>query len=326
LKSEKFTVLGANGFIGGYLCRELAGSGCRVNAFDRTFDNSLLDGLGDGMRFYTGDIADGSLAEEVISDTDVLFHLACTTTPATSDEDAVYDITSNLAGTVKILSLCVKHKVKKVIFPSSGGTVYGIQPGATVREDFPVQPICSYGVTKLAVEKYLHVFEKKYGLKYIVLRLANPYGPKSRGFSQGVVTAFIKNILEGTPLNIWGNGEVVRDFVYIDDVVSAFISSVRYEGGERVFNIGSGVGTSINRLIDILESCTGKKCVKRYHPPRSCDVPSICLDISKAGEYLGWFPAVSIEDGVRMTYEAMRLAFETGRLPVDSLSGCKTVK
>ncbi len=140
------------------------------------------------------------------------------------------------------------------------------------------------------------------------------------------VQVTIKNILEGTPLNIWGNGEVVRDFVYIDDVVSAFISSVRYEGGERVFNFGSGVGTSINRLIDILESCTGKKCVKRYHPPRSCDVPSICLDISKAGKHLGWFPAVSIEDGVRMTYEAMRLAFETGRLPVDSLSGCKTVK
>jgi len=313
LTTLRCTVLGANGFIGGYLCRELAKLSYQVNAFDRIFNNQLLIELEGKIKLYRGDISDNFLLEEVICNTDILFHLAYTTIPANSDADIIYDITSNLINTVKILIMCIKHKVKKIIFPSSGGAVYGIHPADTaIKEDFATQPISSYGVTKVAIEKYLHIFEKKYGLEYIVLRLANPYGPKFTGFSQGVIPAFIKCILDGKPLDIWGNGEVVRDYIYIDDVVSAFIKSINYQGEERLFNIGSGVGLSINQLINILEGCEGKKLTVNYQKPRACDVPYVSLDISKAREHLNWFPAVNIENGIKLTYEYMKNSQESG--------------
>ncbi|OPY58761.1 MAG: dTDP-4-dehydro-6-deoxyglucose reductase [Pelotomaculum sp. PtaU1.Bin035] len=307
MKALRCTVLGANGFIGGYLCRELVKLADHVNAFDRVFDNKLLNELEGKIHFYPGDIANDFLLEEVIRNTDILFHLACTTTPATSDADIIYDITSNLIGAIKILIMCVKHKVTKIIFPSSGGAVYGIHPAdVAIREDFATQPISSYGATKIAIEKYLHIFEKKYGLKYMVLRLANPYGPKFTGFSQGVIPSFIKCILDGVPLNIWGNGEVVRDYIYIDDVISAFIKSISYQGEARLFNIGSGVGLSVNQLINILEGCEGKKLTVNYQGPRDCDVPYIALDINRAREHLNWFPVVNIEKGITLTYKYMK--------------------
>ncbi len=302
----KCVVLGANGFIGGYLCRELVRAGYQVKALDLVYNNKLLDELKNKMDFYLGDTSDDAILDEVISRTDVLFHLAYTTTPATSDSDIIYDITSNLVSTVKVLKMCVKHEVKKIIFPSSGGAVYGIQHDLALREDLYTQPICSYGVTKSAIEKYLYIFEKTHGLDYIVLRLANPYGPKYTCFSQGVIPAFIKTILEGEPLNIWGNGEVVRDYIYIDDVISAFIKSISYKGKERLFNIGSGVGLSIKQLINILECYQGKKLTVNYHSPRSCDIPSVYLEISKARQHLNWFPVVSIEEGIKLTYEYMK--------------------
>ncbi|MDF9407833.1 MAG: dTDP-4-dehydro-6-deoxyglucose reductase [Pelotomaculum sp. PtaB.Bin013] len=307
MKALRCTVLGANGFIGGYLCKELVALTDQVNAFDCVFNNKLLNELAGKIHLYPGDISNDFSLEEVISNTDILFHLAYTTTPSTSDADIIYDITSNLISTIKILIMCVKHKVKKIIFPSSGGTVYGIHSADTaIKEDFATHPISSYGATKVAIEKYLYIFEKKYGLKYIILRLANPYGPKFTGFSQGVIPAFIRYILDGKPLYVWGNGEVIRDYIYIDDVISAFVKSINYQGEERLFNIGSGVGLSINQLINILERCEGKKLTVNYQKPRTCDVPSVYLDISKAKEHLNWFPVVDIENGIRMTYEYMK--------------------
>lgn len=306
MKTLRCTVLGANGFIGGYLCKGLVSSGYYVNAFDRVYDNQLLDKLEGKIQFYTGDISNDSLLEEVIRNTDVLFHLVYTTTPATSDTNIVYDIFSNLIGAISVLQMSAKYKVKKIIFPSSGGAVYGIHPtDSALKEDFNTQPISSYGVTKIAIEKYLYIFEKNYGLKYVVLRLANPYGPKSSGFSQGVIPAFINNILHGIPLTVWGNGDVVRDYIYIDDVISAFIKSIHYQGEERVFNIGSGIGVSINQLISILEVCVGEKLIINSQMPRACDVPCIRLDISKAVKHLGWYPLVSIEDGIKLTCDFM---------------------
>ena len=306
MEASKCVVLGANGFIGGYLCRELVRAGYHVKALDRVYNNKLLDELKDNMDFYLSDTSDDSVLEEVISNTDVIFHLAYTTTPATSDSNIIYDITSNLVSTVKVLKMCIKHKVKKIIFPSSGGAVYGIHHSMALKEDMDTQPICSYGVTKSAIEKYLYIFEKTHGLDYVVLRLANPYGPKLTGFSQGVIPAFIKKILEKEPLNVWGNGEVIRDYIYIDDVISAFIKSISYKGEERLFNIGSGVGFSVNQLIKILERYEGKKLTVNYHTPRTCDVPSVYLDISRAKKHLNWFPVVKIENGIKMTYEHMK--------------------
>lgn len=307
MKDSRCTVLGANGFIGGYLCKELVRLGYHVKASDRVYNNKVFDTLGSSIDFLEGDISDDSALEEVISNTDVLFHLAYTTTPATSDTNIIFDITSNLISAIRILMMCVKHKVEKIIFPSSGGAVYGIHTADTaIREDFTTQPITSYGVSKVAIEKYLYIFEKKYGLKYSVLRLANPYGPKFTGFAQGVIPAFIKSMLDGNPLYVWGNGEVVRDYIYIDDVISAFINSIDYQGEERIFNIGSGVGLSINQLINILEHCTGKSSTVHYQIPRACDIPYIYLDISRAKKHLNWFPVVSIEDGIKFTYEYMK--------------------
>jgi len=311
LKTLKCTVIGANGFIGSYLCRELVRKGFSVYAFDRCFDNILLDDL--EINFYLGDLSsDNGLLEGILRDTDVLFHLAYTTIPSTSDRNISYDISSNLIAAVNLFMMCVKHNVKKVIFPSSGGAVYGVQPeNVAVKEDYTTQPISSYGVTKLAIEKYLYIFKRAYGLDYVVLRLANPYGPKYTGFSQGVIPAFIKNILAGKPLEIWGNGEAVRDYIYIDDVIAAFLKAIHYQGEERIFNIGSGTGMSVNQLLELLESCAGKEFVIDKQPARTCDVPFIVLDISKAEKHLDWRPAVSIEEGVLLTFNHMKKVLQT---------------
>jgi UDP-glucose 4-epimerase len=214
----------------------------------------------------------------------------------------LFDIDTNLKATIQLLEFTRKLIGKKVIYASSGGAVYGLAGDVKATERCPTNPISSYGIVKLACEKYLALFEHLYNLQYTVFRIANPFGPYQYGFkAQGAVAAFVQRSLTGQPIDIWGDGEVVRDYVYIKDVASALLSCCFYNGDRKMFNIGSGTGRSLNSLIQDIFRQTGKSVPVRYHERRKADVPHIVLDCTLAKKELSYSPAFSFEHGLQET-------------------------
>ena len=288
----KCLVLGGGGFIGSHLAEGLVHAGHEVRLFDRPQD--FLD---------PADLA------RALPGTEVAFHLISTTVPKNSNDDPVRDIESNVLGTLRLLELCRSHKVRKIVFVSSGGTVYGIPAGTPIGEAHPTQPISSYGIHKLTIEKYLHLNWVLHGLDYCVLRIANAYGERQRtDLAQGAVAVFLERALRGEAIQIWGDGSVVRDYVYVGDIVQAFLKALAYDGGQKTFNIGSGVGVSLNQLLEEIGALVGRPLAVEYAPARGFDVPANILDCSLARRLLGWQARTRLAEGLRRTYEWMRRA------------------
>jgi len=242
-----------------------------------------------------------------MKDREVVFHLVSTTLPGPSNLDPVSDVQSNLVGSIRLLQRAVATGVRRVVFVSSGGTVYGVPTSVPISEDHPTTPICSYGIVKLAVEKYLHLFRHLHGLESVVLRLANPYGERQHPqASQGVIAVFLAKALRGEPLDIWGDGSVVRDYVYISDVVRALLAAMVYEGVHRVFNIGSGHGSSVNEVVAAIETAIGVPAERRYLDARPFDVQTNVLSIERAQRELSWTPQVELLEGISSTAAWLR--------------------
>lgn len=301
VKPSTCLVLGGRGFIGSHLISALLSHGFRVRCFDRPHVEALGSDLLDapGFELIEGDLANEAEVAEAIEGCDVCYHLVSTTLPKSSNADPVYDIESNVVATVKLLKHAVKSGVSKVIFTSSGGTVYGNPVSIPIQESHPTNPVSSYGISKLAIEKYLGFFKHLYSLDYTVLRIANPFGEGQRTYaSQGAVAVFLGKILRGDAIEIWGDGSVVRDYIYISDVVDALLLAIEQTSDQHVFNIGSGRGHSLNELIGAIEKVTGRTADCRYLPSRTFDIPSNVLCNTLANQYLGWSPKVEFEDGL----------------------------
>jgi UDP-glucose 4-epimerase len=297
----KCLVLGGNGFIGRHLCQRLIGDGYQVRSFDlpvRPEERMVSP----EVEWYEGNLSNENDLTGALEGCDIIFHLISTMIPKTSNDNPVYDVGSNVIGAIKLLSLLENKKDKKVIFSSSGGTVYGVPENIPIDEKHPNNPISSYGITKLTTEKYLHLFHSLYGLKYCVLRIANLYGEGQRiNAPQGAVAAFIGKALAHQTIEIWGDGSVVRDYIHISDVMEAFCAAIKYEGEKKVFNIGSGQGKSLNQVMDAIEAELGRPLDKKYLAARDCDVPVNVLDCSLAETELGWSPRLSFQEGISKT-------------------------
>ncbi|WP_006718042.1 NAD-dependent epimerase/dehydratase family protein [Desulfitobacterium metallireducens] len=294
-------VLGGRGFIGSHLVDALLTKGYRVRCFDRRRVTQQGEFHITDQRFelFEGDFMNEADVANALEGCDICYHLISTTLPKSSNDDPVFDVESNLLGSVRLLTNAVKAGVRKVVFVSSGGTVYGVPTQVPIPETHMNNPVCSYGITKLAIEKYLDLFYKLHGLDYTVLRLANPFGEGQKTHaSQGAVAVFLGKVLQGETIDIWGDGSVIRDYVYIDDVVRAFLAVLEYSGPEHIFNIGSGRGLSINEVLDSIERVTGRPVLRHYVSGRPFDVPSNILCISRAETELGWSPRFSFEDGI----------------------------
>lgn len=304
LKKSRCLVLGAGGFLGRNLCHSLSESGADVIGFDR---GPCPEELKHFIRWKTGDFSCLHDYSEEASGANIIFHLVATTVPGTSNSDIEFDIDTNLKTTVQLLEYCRKYNDKKIIYASSGGAVYGVPAKVPVAEEDQTNPISSYGIVKLAVEKYLALFGHLYGLDYQILRIANPFGPYQNGMSpQGAVASFMYKMLSGKPIEIWGNGEVIRDYVYVKDVMKAFLSALSYGGSERIFNIGSGRGLSLNRLLREVSTVTGRNPDIYYRDSRKTDVPEIVLDCSLAREELGWTSQVPFVEALKSTKNWMQ--------------------
>ena len=299
-------VMGGSGFIGSNLCRGLLASGAKVRALARNPPAVLPgdDSWQSRVEWLGGNFSDGELMRRSLADIDVAFHLISTTIPATSNADVRLDVSSNILPTLQMLEAAKTSGVRKVIYVSSGGAIYGIPETVPITEDHPTNPICAYGVHKLAVEKYLHLFHYLWKLEYGVLRISNPYGidqPFNR--PQGVIASFLHKVVTREPLEVWGDGSVIRDYVHINDVIDACLLLIGHQGPSRIFNIGTGEGHSLLDLIQIIERLNGAPVAVGFRKSRPVDVPVNVLDIHRAITELGWRPTTKIEDGIRRMFE-----------------------
>ena len=292
-------VLGAGGFIGINLWRRLAADGYQVRGFGRRceFPDAVK-----GLDWFQGDFTDRSNLIEAMKNYDVVFHLVHSTTPQAANLNMADDVQRNIVASLAMLEVARELRVGRVVFVSSGGTVYGRTGQIPTPEIASTEPITSYGISKLAIEKYLGLYEYLHKLDHRVLRVANPYGPfQLPTKNQGVIAVLIAGAIKGETVEIWGDGSAVRDFVFIEDVVDALIAAVGDSSGHRIFNIGSGRGRSLNDVIAAIEKCTGQTLKIAWKPARHVDVPISVVDIARAEEALRWLPGTTFERGLEQT-------------------------
>jgi UDP-glucose 4-epimerase len=297
-------ILGGRGFLGSHLVQALLAEGNEVSVFKRPHSPRLLNIPNhQHVRWFEGDFVNREDVAAAVQGAEIVYHLISTTIPQSSNLNPIYDIESNLVSTLNLLEIAKEAKVKKIIFVSSGGTVYGVPKSIPIPENHSTDPTCSYGVAKLAIEKYLSLYHRQYGLNYCILRVSNPYGERQLANSaQGVVAVFLGKVLQNEPIEIWGDGSVVRDYIYVGDAIEALMKAKSYEGNCRLFNIGGGKGLSLNELVDAIETMIGRPVQRKYLPGRSFDVPINILDIAAAERFLNWTPGTSFQEGLSRTW------------------------
>lgn len=299
----KCLVLGGGGFIGSHVCDALLSAGYGVRIFEKErVSKENVEHLLKRIEWIEGDFTNKVQLEEIVKGVDVIVHAIATTLPKTSNENPVYDIESNLVSTLHLLEAAKTEKVKKVVFFSSGGTVYGIPQKTPIAEDHPTEPICSYGIQKLAIEKYLNLYRYLHAIDYAVMRIANPYGERQRPLAtQGSVIVFLYKAMRGEQIEVWGDGSVVRDFLHVTDVARAVVKLIEYNGNHRIFNVGGGTGYSLLTVLKEIERVIGREPDVRFSQARPFDVPVNVLDITRAKTELGWVPEVGFEEGLKRT-------------------------
>lgn len=247
-------VLGGNGFIGSHLVDKLLAEKYDVTVFDR--NKELFRKPLKNVKYIFADFGNRKELSDALEGIDIVFHLISTTHPKTSIDDPVFDVTSNVVEALFLLNECVRKKITKIVYISSGGVVYGIPRKLPIAESYVYNPHCSYGITKLTIENYILLYKHLYGLNYSIVRPSNAYGERQNPISsQGVIIVFIKNILDKKVINIWGDGSVVRDYVFAQDLVRG-IFAASIENKSDIFNIGGGDGYSINDIVQLLKEIT----------------------------------------------------------------------
>jgi len=305
---QKSLVLGGKGFIGSHLVDALVAAGQSVRVLDRPNLTPLSEpAIISKVEWFDGDSTSETDVRQALEGCDICYHLVSTTLPKSSNADPLFDVETNVLGTLRLLTHAVRLGVKKVVFVSSGGTVYGIPRTVPVDENHPTDPISSYGITKLAIEKYLHLFFDLHKLDYTILRVSNPYGERQRTLAlQGAIAIFLGKVLRGETVDIWGDGTTIRDYVYIGDVIQALLRAGAHNSPARVFNIGSGAGLTLNEVLDEIERATGMKSKRNYATARGFDVPRNILSIARAKAEMGWEPRTSFADGLARTVAWLR--------------------
>jgi UDP-glucose 4-epimerase len=307
----KSLVTGGAGFIGSHIVDTLLALGHDVAVVDNlvTGKRSNLNPRG---RFYEVDIVDPALREVLTSERpEVVFHEAAQMSVKVSTDNPLYDARVNVLGLLNLLEGCVAAGVRKVVFASSGAT-YGNPSYLPMDEDHPQLPESPYGITKFVAEHYLKYYALDRGLKYTALRYGNVYGPRQDSFGEaGVIAIFVRHLLSGiTPVIHW-DGEQTRDYVYVADVARANLLAAA-AGDNRIYCIGTGAGTSVNRIYELLCKSVGVSVKPERAPRRPGDLRAAYFDIRRARDELGWEPTVGLRDGIARTVEALRQELLTG--------------
>ena len=302
---KKIVLLGGSGFIGSHLYLRLSKN---ENYDVRVFSSKPPVNASSAFQksFMQGDFRDIGLLMRVIHDADLLIHLVSSSVPGSAIHDPTGDIENNLVGTVNLLNQIPNTSIKKVIYFSSGGTVYGNPVYLPVDEQHPLAPINPYGISKVASESYLKYFSSKFNFQYNIIRPSNPYGPgQPVDGLQGVIAAFLRRVLKGQELKVWGDGTAVRDYIYIDDLIEFVVKLIDSDHSGTEFNVGSGVGCDLNEIVRVISEVSQTLPQVVNIGASSSTVDEIFLDISRAKKMLDWEPRFSLREGVELFYRAM---------------------
>jgi UDP-glucose 4-epimerase len=308
-------ILGGAGFIGTNLAKGLSvflGKGDCLTLVDNSlsfFDSLQKENFSKGFVYKEATFSVGTDFDSLFQGQDIIYHLASTSIPASSNCDIPKDLQDNIIVTSRMLDAAVRCKVKKIIFMSSGGAIYGKEANCPLSESTPTNPISTYGIEKLTIEKLLYLYNYLYGIDYRVIRLANPYGPYQRPGKLGVVSTFIFNTLTKKPINLYGDGSVVRDFIFIDDAIRAIVTIANGANKHHVFNVGSGRGTSVKEVLEHIESSLKLTVSINHLPARNVDVPVNYLDISRYEKYYGKIESIPLDSGIIRTAEYQRKVY-----------------
>jgi len=303
---KKILILGGFGFIGSNLTEELLKRGnYEIIVFESK--NVIIQNpdLLNHVKVYYGDFHNEKEYEIIFKENqiDIVIHLIGTTVPSISNENIIYDIHSNIVNTIKLLNLMKQYQIKNIVFPSSGGTIYGISKKEHKESD-STTPICSYGIMKLTTEKYLHLYNYLYGINYLILRPSNPFGEYHKSVQQGLINVILEKILNRKTIEIWGDGSVVRDYIYIKDLVRIIVDLIEKNIQNEIINIGSGRGYSINEILTIIREEIGNFPLK-YMEVRKVDVPYLILNVDKLRTFLD-INLMGIEEGIKKTYDWLK--------------------
>lgn len=299
---KKILVTGGAGFIGSHLVDKLIALKYKVVVID-DLSSGKKENVNKEAKFYKIDITNRKIASIFKKENfDYVFHLAAQKNLRKSVDDPVYDAQINILGSLNLLENCVKYKIKKFIFASTGGAIYGEAKTIPTPEGYPEQPTSPYGIAKLAVDKYLYFYHLVHKLPFISLRLANVYGPRQDPEGEaGVVAIFIDRILKNKQPIINGDGRQTRDYVYVNDVVeSAMLALKRNQIG--YYNIGTAEETSVNQLFGKIVKISQKKIKEVHGPAKQGEQQRSCLDYQKSKKELGWKPTILLNRGLKLTY------------------------
>lgn len=295
-------ILGGTGFIGKNLLNQLV----KKNELVTTYSRSAITPISTVHTHIQADLTDIESLTAAIKASDIVYHLIHTNTPAGADANWSGDLAGNLLPLVAIIEACAIAN-SKLVFASSGGTIYGNAAILPTPEDAPCVPINVYGVSKLCMENLLRLGSSKYGISVTTLRIANPFGAmQNHHKGQGLIGAFLAAITSGTAIQIWGDGSTIRDYIYIDDLIEAFELVSARSNGYNVYNVGSGVGRSILDVADAVEKITGRHLEKIFMPARPIDVPVSILSSQKLKTDFNWKASDNFEAQLLRTFESQR--------------------
>lgn len=301
-------MLGGGGFIGSNLVGSLLSSGYDVRVFDMIgFSKKNIREYLNDIEIIEGYFDDPFKIKEALSGIDYVYHLISTTVPSSSQLNPCYDVESNLIPTLNLLELIKDSSVKKIIYLSSGGTIYGLPIYVPIKENHTTNPINSYGIVKKAIEDYLLLYNRLWNIEICIFRLSNPYGEKQnpKGI-QGVIPVFLSKAINNEVIEVWGDGNVIRDYIYIKDVINIMVEALRIKTPEIVYNLGSGIGTSINDILNFIKENLEPNLVVNYSRGRSFDVPVNVLDITNLKKRFGVKECVTINDGIRKLHQHIK--------------------
>jgi UDP-glucose 4-epimerase len=296
-------IFGAAGFIGRGLLSKITEYN-RLNDYNkiRLFCRSEINiKLANNVEIFVGDFQKKTDIQASLQGMDTVIHLISETNPGNSALDPTLEIYKNLIPTIEMIQLLPKFNVSKLIFASSGGTVYGEWCGEPAKETSQTNPISNYGIAKLTIEKLLLKLQMESSIKVNILRVSNPYGlSQNISKGQGALTTLIISALANRKIEIWGDGSIVRDYIHINDVADAFLKSIHYKGDNSIFNISSGKGYSLNDLINLISDLLKKELNLSFKDNRSFDLKKNILDSSLASKELNWAPQITLSDGIKM--------------------------
>ena len=307
LTGKRVLVTGGAGFIGSNLVDRLSQAN-KVTVLDNLSSGLLsnLEKSKDAITFIKGDILDRGLLKDIVTDVEYVFHLAASVGNIKSIEDPHFDMEVNIKGTINLLEACVASNIKRLVY-SSSGAIFGEARYLPIDEEHPLNPESPYAVSKLAAEKYCFAFHKVYGTPTAAVRYFNVYGPRQDTSEYAnAISIFLDRMSKGKPITIFGDGQQTRDFVFVEDVVTAnILAATQPAAVGEIFNIATGQANSIEQLAAVIKQISGSKSQISYADPRAGEVRDSRANIEKARKLLGYSPQTSLEEGLNLTWKEM---------------------